>query len=135
VAQAVECEAHDAARFLLTVERPEVVPLVLSYNRHSRVITLNFAPWISEKTVRRAYRKCQKVVQGGDNRRMRERTLAVMRFVTKHTDDEGRRLLSWSQLTDLWNEEHPGEWRFKGRSGLRRSYLRAAKELVAGPWR
>ena len=56
---------YDAARFLLTGERPEVVPLQLSYNRHSRVITLNFAPWISEKTVRRAYRKCQKLVQGG----------------------------------------------------------------------
>jgi hypothetical protein len=89
---------------------------------------LNFAPWISEKTVRRAYRKCQKVVQGGDNRRMRERTLAVMRFVTKHTDDEGRTLLSWTQLTDLWNKEHSGEWSFKGRSELRKAYLRAAEE-------
>jgi hypothetical protein len=61
---------------------------------------------------------------------MKERTLAVMRFVTEHTDDEGKRLLSWSQLTDLWNQEHPGEWDFKGRSGLRRAYLRAAEELV-----
>jgi hypothetical protein len=25
---------------------------------------LKFAPWISEKTIRKAYRKCQKVVQG-----------------------------------------------------------------------
>jgi hypothetical protein len=55
---------YDAARFLLTGERPEVVPLELSYNRHSRVFTLNFAPWISEKTFRKAYRKCQKGVQG-----------------------------------------------------------------------
>jgi hypothetical protein len=121
---------YDAARFLLTGERPEVVPLQLSYNRHSRVFTLNFAPWISEKTVRKAYRKCQKVVQGGDNRRMKQRTLAVLRFVTEHTDGEGKRQLSWSQLTDLWNEDHPGEWRFKGRSGLRKAYLRAEKELA-----
>src|SRR5215212_3453076 len=92
---------YDAARFLLTGERPEVVPLELSYNRRRRVFTLNFAPWISEQTLRKAYRKCQKVVQGGDNRRMQERTLAVMRFVVKHTDDEGNRP-SWSQLTDLW---------------------------------
>jgi hypothetical protein len=125
---------YDAARFLLTGERPEVVPLELSYNRHRRVITLNFAPWISEKTFRKAYRKYQKAVQGGDNRRMTERTLAVMRFVIKHTNDEDKRLLSWSQLTDLWNEEHTGEWRFKGRSGLRKAYLRATEEL-AGPLR
>jgi len=126
---------YDAARFLLTGERPEVVPLELSYNRFSQIITLNFAPWISEKTFRKAYRKCQTVVQGGDNRRMKERTLAVMRFVIKHTDDDGRRLLSWAQLTHLWNEERPGEWRFKGRSGLRKAYLRAAEELVPGPRR
>jgi hypothetical protein len=69
------------------------VPLELSYHRRRRIFTLNFAPWISEKTFRKAYRKCQKVVQGGDNRRMKERTLAVMRFVTEHTDDEGKRLL------------------------------------------
>src|SRR5215204_5081825 len=93
-------DPYDAALFLLTGERPEVVPLELSYNRYRRVFTLNFAPWISEKTLRKAYRKCQKVVQGGDNRRMKERTLAVMRFVTEHTDVEGKRLLSWSQLTD-----------------------------------
>ena len=123
---------YDAARFLLTGERPEVVPLELSYQRPRGFFTLNFAPWISEKTIRKAYRKCQKVVQGGDNRRMQERTLAVMRFVTEHTDDEGNRP-PWPRLTELWNEKHPGEWRFKGRFGLRKAYLRAAEELVAGP--
>ena len=66
---------------------------------------------------------------------MKERTLAVVRFVTEHTDGEGKRQLSWSQLTDLWNEDHPGEWRFKGRSGLRKAYLRASEELVTDPWR
>jgi hypothetical protein len=125
---------YEAALFLLTGERPEVVPLELSYTRGRGIFTLNFAPWISEKTIRKAYRRCQKVVQGGDNRRMKDKTLAVVRFVTEHTDDEGRRFLSWSQLTDLWNEEHPGEWRFKDRFGLRKTYLRAEEEL-AGPWR
>jgi len=124
----------EAGWFLLTGERPEVVPLRFSYHRHRQVFTLSFAPWISEKTVRKACRKGQQLVQGGDNRRMKDRTLAVMRFVTEHTDDEDRRLLSWSQLTDLWNEEHPGEWSFKGRSALRKAYLRAEKEL-ARPWR
>jgi hypothetical protein len=119
----------DAARFLLFGEHPEVVPLKLSYTRGRGIFTLNFAPWISEKTFRKAYRKCQKVVQGGDNRRMGEKTLAVMRFVTEHTDDEGRRP-PWSQLTDLWNKKHPGEWRFKDRFSMRKAYLRAENELA-----
>jgi hypothetical protein len=123
-------DLDETALFLLTGECPEVVPLQLSYHRRRRVFTLNFAPWISEKTFRKAYRKCQKVVQGGDNRWIMERTLAVMRFVINHTDNEGKRLLSWSQLTDLWNEEHPSEWRFKDRFGLRKAYLRAEKELA-----
>jgi len=121
-----------AGWFLLTGEHPEVAPLELSYHRRRQIFTLHFAPWISEKTVRKAYRKGQKVVQGGDNRRMKERTLAVMRFVTKHTNDEGSRP-SWSQLTMVWNEEHPGEWRFKDRFGLRKTYLRGEEEL-AGRW-
>ena len=123
----------EAGWFVLTGERPEVVPLRFSYHRRRQVFTLSFAPWISEKTVRKAYRKGQKVVQGGDNRRMKERTLAVVRFVTEHTDDGGKRLLSWSQLTDLWNEQHPGEWSFKDRFGLRKAYLRA-EEGLASAW-
>lgn len=124
---------ESAAWFVLTGERPEIMPLELSYHRRRQVFTLSFAPWISEKTIRKAYRKGQEVVQGGDNRRMKERTLAVVRFVTEHTDDEGSRP-SWPKLTDLWNKEHSGEWRFKDRFGLRKAYLRAEKEL-AGPWR
>jgi hypothetical protein len=122
-----------AGWFLLTGERPEVVPLQFSFHRSRQVFTLYFAPWISEKTIRKAYRKGQEVVHGGDNRRMKERTLAVVRFVTEHTDDEGNRP-SWSQLTDLWNKKHFGEWRFKERFGLRKTYLRGEEEL-AGTWR
>jgi hypothetical protein len=118
-----------AGWFLLTGERPEVVPLQFSYHRSRRVFTLSFAPWVSEKTIRKAYRKGQKVVQGGDNRRMKERTLAVVRFVTEHTDDEGNRP-PWPWLTELWNEKHPGKWRFKDRFGLRKVYMRAEEELV-----
>jgi len=118
-----------AARFILTGERPKVVPLELTHQRRRRVFTLNFAPWISEKTFRKAYRKCQTAVQGGDNRRTKARTLAVMRFVTKHTNDEGNRP-SWSRLTDLWNKEHTGAWTFKDRFGMRKAYLRAVKGLV-----
>jgi GAF domain-containing protein len=66
-----------------------------------------------------------------DLQRSRERLVAAR-------EEERRRLrrdlLSWPQLTDLWNEQHPGEWSFKDRFGLRRAYLRAEKEL-AKPWR
>ena len=119
---------------LLTGGRREVVLLEPSYRRRW-VFALDFAPWVSEKTFRRAYRKCRKVVWGGNSRRMKARTLAVMRFVTEHTHEEYQRLRSWSQLTDLWNDEHPAAWSFKGGSGLRKAYLPAAEGLVAGPWR
>src|SRR5215212_6907442 len=36
---------EEAARFILTGERPEVVPLELIYDRRRSVFTLNFAPW------------------------------------------------------------------------------------------
>jgi hypothetical protein len=109
------------------------VLLELSYQRRRRVFALNCAPWISKKTFSKAYRKCQKVVWGGNNRRMKVRTLAVMRFVTEHPYEEGERLRSWSQPIDLWNDEHPAVWSFMGRSGLRRVYPRAAEGLVAVP--
>jgi hypothetical protein len=89
----------------LTGERQEVVLLELSYQRRRRVFALNCAPWISKETFRKAYRKCQKVVWGGNDRRMKARTLAVMRFVTEHPHEEGERLRSRSQLTDLLNDE------------------------------
>jgi hypothetical protein len=40
-----------------------------AYQRR-QVFTLSFAPWISQKTIRKAYRKGEEVVQGGDNQRM-----------------------------------------------------------------
>jgi hypothetical protein len=60
---------------------------------------------------------------------MSDRTLAVMRFVIEHTDDEGNRL-SWPELTNQWNKKHPGEWRFKDRFVMRKTYLRAEEELA-----
>jgi hypothetical protein len=54
---------------------------------------------------------------------MKARTLAVTRFVTEHTHEEGERLRSWSQPTDLWHDEHPAGRSFMGRSGLRKAYL------------
>ena len=54
---------------------------------------------------------------------MKARTLAVMRFVTEHTHEEGNRIRSWSQPTDLWHDEHPAAWSFIGGSGLRKACL------------
>ena len=66
----VEEDVHAGARppsfpsreYLLTGERREVVLLEPSYQRRRRVFALNFAPWISKETSRKAYRKCRKVV-------------------------------------------------------------------------
>ena len=46
-----------------------------------------------------------------------------MRFFTEHTYEVGERPRSWSQPTDLWHDEHPAAWSFKGGSGLRKAYL------------
>jgi hypothetical protein len=54
---------------------------------------------------------------------MKARILAVVRFATEHRYEEGERLRSWPQLTDLWNDEHPAGRSFKGRPGLRKAYL------------
>ena len=121
-----------AAWFVLTGEPPEIAPLTLSYHLRRGQFTLTYAQWISEKTLRRAYAGARDHLRQGDNRPLAHKTLAVFRFVTEHVDDEGNRQ-SWAQLTDLWNKQHPGEWRFKDRFGLRKTYLRAEKEL-ADPW-
>ena len=64
----------------------------------------------------------------GDNRPLTKRTLAVMRFVSDHTDDESKRA-SWERLTRRWNEEYPDKWKFKNRFRLRKAYLSAEQVL------
>ena len=88
--------------------------------------TLTFAAWISEKTIRLAYRS----VQQRYNRPLGNKGLAAFRFVDEHT--EPVQTPKWANLTRLWNEQHP-EDKFIDRSALRQAYERA-KERLASPW-
>lgn len=80
-------------------------------NEFSGAHTVTFAPWISEKTVRRAYRN----LQAGDNRPLSKKTLAAFRFVNEHTDPG--QTPKWAELTIQWNQQHPND-KFRDRSAL-----------------
>jgi hypothetical protein len=85
-------------------------------------------PWVSERTVRYAYRS----IQHSDNRPLGNKSLSAFRFVDKHT--EPGRTPKWAELVDQWNRKHPEEGdKFTDRSALRKAYKRAEKRL-ASPW-
>jgi hypothetical protein len=87
-----------------------------------------FAPWISEETIRRAYRSLHE----NDNRPLGSKVLSAFRFVDEHT--EPGQTPKWAQLTRLWNARNPGPGQtFWDGSALKRAYERAEKRL-ASPW-
>lgn len=117
---------RDGAWFVLTGEPPAPTPLKVKSSSLSGAHTIAFAPWISEKTVRRAYRS----VQEGDNRPLGRKSLATFRFVFEHT--KPGQTPKWSELTRLWNEQHPDD-KFRDRSAFRKAYERA-RERLTSPW-
>lgn len=117
---------RDAVWFVLTDEAPELEALKIDRNRANGTHILTFAPWVSEKTIRHAYRSLQQA----DNQPIGRKGLSAFRFVEAHT--EPGQTPKWAALTELWNRRHPGD-RFTDRSALRRAYLRARGRL-ASPW-
>jgi hypothetical protein len=53
------------------------------------VVTLEIAPWVSAKTVDRAYRSAQRRILGRDNRLIGEKNLKLFRFVTERLEPTG----------------------------------------------
>jgi|SRR5215208_1213118 len=117
---------RDAAWFVLTDEPPEVEPLKIHRNASSGAFRLIFEPWISEETIRRAYRS----VQLGDNRPLETKSLAAFRFVTAYAEPGEKP--RWAELTRRWNERFPNH-KYTDRSALRRAY-KGAEERLAVPW-
>lgn len=115
---------RDAVWFVLTGEPPEVEPLHIQYHRDSGTYTLTFAPWISEKTIRRVYRN----LYNRDNSPLGSKTLSLFRFVNDCTEPE--QTPKWSEMTRRWNEQHPDD-KFTDRSALRRAYKRAEARLAS----
>jgi hypothetical protein len=94
-------QGAQATMFVLTGEIPARPPLRVSYERKSAgvgskavkvsqgVVTLEIAPWVSAKTVDRAYRSAQRRILGHDNRLMGEKNLKLFRFVTERLEPTG----------------------------------------------
>jgi hypothetical protein len=126
-------KAEDAAWFVLTGEPPDVVSVSLSYHASRRTFTSTFAPWISENTIRRIYRRARDRAHGVENRQPGSKALAVLRFVSERTPPAEK--LRWTELVRDWNQDNdiPAPWRFKSVSAFRKLYQRT-EQRVAGSW-
>ena len=127
-------EPEDAAWFVLTGEPPEVVSVRLSYHPRREVFSLTFAPWISEPTLRQAYRKARDRAHGGKgNRQPGEKALAVLRFISERTPPG--ETPKWTELMNSWNSkcrdgEYPPEWKFNAVQTFRNTYLRSEQRVA-----
>jgi hypothetical protein len=120
----------DAEWFVLTGEPPPVPALraqvslnasIQSYYPNTAEITLTIQPWVNAEEVVRIYRDIQRQVLGGDNRRLHDRTLDAVRFVTQQIREHGEE--SWSRRLSRWNRERP-KWRYASFRGLRQVFER-----------
>jgi hypothetical protein len=94
-------QGAQATMFVLTGEIPARSPLRVSYEwkgagvggralkASQGVVTLEVAPWVSAKTVERAYRSAQRRILGRHNRPIQEKNLKLFRFVTKRLEPTG----------------------------------------------
>jgi hypothetical protein len=94
-------EDAQTTMFVLTGEIPARPPLRVSYEWKGAgvgsralkvsqgVVTLEVAPWVSAKTVNRAYRIAQKRILRRDNRPIKEKNLKLFRFVTERLEPTG----------------------------------------------
>jgi hypothetical protein len=115
----------DAVVFLISGRPPRLAetaePLSATDNIGHATHSLTFSPWISEKTIVRAFR----VLRG---RSPGDKTVRVLRFVSGQADEEGR-LPSWPALLNRWNAANPDE-KYSDRSALSKAYTRAVDALV-----
>lgn len=118
----------DAVWFVLTGEPPEVIGIELSYDHQRNLFTLIFAPWVSEKTLQRAYRGGRQHLSMGGYRPLEERTVEMLRFVYENFDRSTDKPVPWTRLMDLWNQRRPGK-RFGTREAFRQACLRADEWL------
>ena len=111
--------------FLISGRPPRLAetaePLSATHNIGHATASLTFSPWISEKTIMRAFR----VVRGPS---LGDKTVRVLRFVSGQADQEGR-LPSWPALLNRWNAANPDE-KYSDRSALSKAYGRAIVALV-----
>ena len=94
-------QGAQATMFVLTGEIPARPSLRVSYERRGAdvgsravkvsqgMVTLEVAPWVSAKTVHRAFRAAQSRILDRDNRPIKEKNLKLFRFVTERLEPTG----------------------------------------------
>jgi len=131
------CRERDAARFLLTSEPPGRKPVRVAvasvesnrpYVPSARRITIEADAWVDAEEITRAYKTAQRQVIGGDNRKPKAKTLEVVNFVLRQTE-EHRARPSWPVLLDRWNQKHP-EWRYQDYCEFRRLFDRFMRRTM-----
>jgi hypothetical protein len=162
-------QSAQAVWFVLTGEIPAVPALRVtrsfpySMYHHDALITVEASPWVSSRTVEKAFRKAQaKTLGSRGGRRIGEKNLKLLRFVIEHTEllrmlEGGRRppdapdhLTELELVTNLpymkvpnlrelvsgWNATNATnpKWIYKkGTSRFWRDYKRARKIVAFGP--
>jgi hypothetical protein len=101
LAERYRWEPAQSTMFVLTGKIPSRPPIRASYERKNAgwgsraletaqgVIILEVAPWVSAKTVHRAFRAAQSRILGRDNRPIKEKNLKLFRFVTERLEPTG----------------------------------------------
>jgi len=128
-----------AVRFLLTGKEPDYRPVrvavgfgesIREYVPNTARVVVEADAWADVEEVANAYRAARRQILGGDRkkRKMNERSLEVVRFVTGHIRKQGF-LLPWPELQRQWNQDYP-QWRYNDRNGLARAYQRSYKRLM-----
>ncbi len=128
---------RDAARFILTGHEPVYRPVrvAVGFGESTREYVPNTARvvvtadvWADVEEVAKAYKTARRQILGGDKRKMEDRSLEVVRFVTRQTRKHGSRP-PWSKLHEQWKREYP-EWRYESYRGFRQTFWRSFERLV-----
>jgi len=132
-------QERQAARFILTGQVPIYRPVHVTVgfseivNDHvpttARVVITSDV-WVDPREVANAYKAARRQILGGDRtrRRINDRALEVVRFVTWQTREHGPGL-EWPELQRRWNGAAPKKWQYSDRNGLWRAYKRNYERL------
>jgi hypothetical protein len=126
----------DAAWYVLTGETPPIPPLSISTQIRRRGdfdhvrVTITAEPWLSPRSIARAYGLEQHRFLGSRGRVMAPKGIRLFAFVVSQLDSRGR-LPSWRRLMREWNKRH-AEARYGEVRIFERDFRRAQR--VAYPY-
>lgn len=126
--------AREAVVFILTGHPPFFHPLFVQPlggwrhdHRHLR-IQIEVEPWVSSRTVTKAFRHIQKLVLGAQGRPMSNQNMEMFDFVSEQVAKQGG-VTSWGGLLKAWNASKRGA-PYSDRRRFRRDYYRTLSTLM-----